>query len=177
MPVLDLDDVGRLLDAESNRLVEVTLPNSGRRLAVPAYKRRESRFLGELPANFRTVPNKVAVDLAGAALYPEFAIIRRLERAGWQAVWCKNWHGAAFWTDIDVVTDVPPEVLSTFAAVSRVAGAGAWDILAWRGSRLLFIESKQFGSDKLTANQLRWLETALGQGIALEAFAIFEYIA
>ena len=142
-----------------------------------AYKRRDARFIGQLPANFRTIPNKVAIDLAGAALYPEFAIIRRLKSAGWQAAWRKNWHGAAFWIDIGVIADVPPAVLSAFDAVSRVAGAGAWDILAWHGDRVLFIESKQFGRDKLTPNQLRWLETALGQGFALEAFAIYEYVA
>jgi hypothetical protein len=144
---------------------------------VRAYKRREQRFLGELPPNFRTVPNKVAVDIDGVAVYPEFAIIRRLERAGWAAVWRKNWHGAAFWKNIGEVADVPSSVLSTFDEVSIIARSGAWDILAWNGDQVLFIESKQYGSDKLTANQLRWLEAAIEQGVPLEAFAIFEYVA
>jgi hypothetical protein len=171
------DELGRLLGAESMRWIEVVLPASRRSVLVRAYKRREVRFVRELPANFRTVPNKVAVDLAGVAVYPEFAIIRRLEAAGWGAAWRKNWQGAAFWSDIGAVSVVPPSVLSKFDAVSRVAGAGAWDILAWRGSQVLFIESKQYGSDKLTANQLRWLETAFDQGIPGESFAVFEYVA
>ena len=116
----------------------------------------------------------MAVDLDGAAVYPEFAIVRRLEAAGWEAR-RKNWHGAAFWTDIGTLARVPDSVLAVFDSVAREAGAGAWDILAWKDGRVLFIESKQYGSDKLTANQLRWLETALDAGLPLESFAVYEY--
>jgi hypothetical protein len=167
--------IGRLLGAETRRQISVTLPASGRTVAVPAYQRRETRFAGVLPENFRTVPNKVAVDFNGAALYPEFAIVRRLEAAGWGAAWRKNWQGAAFWSDIAVTFDPPPKVLALFDRIAAVAGAGAWDILAWKGDQVLFIESKQYGSDKLTLNQRRWLEVALDQGIPLNAFAVFEY--
>ena len=169
------EEIGRLLGADTSRSVTVTLPESQRQVQVPAFQRLEQRFAGELPANFRTVPNKVAVDFDGAAVYPEFAIIRRLEAAGWNAAWRKNWHGAAFWSDISTIAVIPAETLAIFDAVASTAGAGAWDILAWKGRRVLFIESKQYGSDKLTPNQLRWLETALDQGIPLQAFAIYEY--
>ena len=74
----------------------------------------------------------MAVDLDGAAVYPEFAIVRRLEAAGWEAAWRKNWHGAAFWTDIGTLARVPDSVLAVFDSVAREAGAGAWDILAWK---------------------------------------------
>jgi hypothetical protein len=171
------DEVSRLLDADSSRSVTVLLPSSGRNVVVRTYQRREKRFVGDLPANFGTVPNKVAVELDGLAVYPEFAIVRRLESAGWRAVWRKNWHGAAFWKDIDVVADLPSNVLLTFEAIAGIAGAGAWDILAWKGDRILYIESKQYGSDNLTLNQRRWLETALDQGVPIEAFAIYEYVA
>jgi hypothetical protein len=167
--------IGRLLGAETHRQISVTLPMSGRIVAVPAYQRSETRFAGVLPENFRTVPNKVAVDFDGAALYPEFAIVRRLEAAGWGATWRKNWQGAAFWSDIAVTFDPPPKVLALFDRIAAVAGAGAWDILAWKGNDVLFVESKQYGSDKLTPNQRRWLEVALDQGIPLDAFAIHEY--
>jgi hypothetical protein len=168
-------DLARLLGAESNRPVTVTLPISQRQVTVTAFQRREQRFLDALPANFRTIPNKVAVDLDGSAVYPEFAMIRRLEAAGWGAAWRKNWHGTAFWSDIGVTCEVPDEVLALFERVSDVAGAGAWDILAWKEGQVLFIESKEYGSDKLTANQLRWLETALDQGLSIDSFAIHEY--
>ena len=168
-------EIARLLGAEAEREIAVTLPSSGRRVTVRGYRRRETRFAGTLPANFRTVPNKVAVDLDGVAVYPEFAIVRRLEAAGWEAAWRKNWQGAAFWADIGTLAHVPDPVLAVFDSVAKTAGAGAWDILAWKDGRVLFIESKQSGSDKLTLNQLRWLETALDAGIPIESFAVYEY--
>jgi hypothetical protein len=169
------DELGRLLGAETVRPIEVMLPFSRRRVTVRAYQRREQRHVGELPADFRTVPNKTAVDWQGAALYPEFAIVRRLESAGWGAAWRKNWHGEAFWRAISETMDVPPRVLAVFERVADVAGAGAWDILAWKDDQIVFIESKQYGSDKLTPNQLRWLEVALDQGASIDSFAVFEY--
>jgi hypothetical protein len=169
------DEIGRLLGAETIRSVDVVLPASGSHVTVRAYQRRERRHVGELPANFRTVPNKVAVEWEGSALYPEFAIVRRLEAAGWGAAWRKNWHGAALWQVIEDVADVTPRVLGTFTEIARDAGAGAWDILAWNGDRVVFIEAKQYGSDKLTPYQLRWLEVALDRGIPLESIAVFEY--
>jgi hypothetical protein len=169
------DELGRLLSAESVRVLAITLPKSGDAVGVRAYQRKERRYAGELPANFRSVPNKVAVDWNGTPVYPEFAIIRRLEALGWQATWRKNWHGAAFWHDIGVASEMPASVLRVFNSIAGVAGAGAWDILAWKGDRIMFIESKQYGSDKLTPNQLRWLETALNQGVPIDSFVVFEY--
>jgi hypothetical protein len=74
--------------------------------------------------------------------------------------------------------DVPASVLERFERISNVVGkGGAWDILAWHGERVLFIESKQRGSDKLTVSQLRWLEAALADGVPLTSFAVYEYVA
>jgi hypothetical protein len=167
----------KLLEAHNARTITAVLPEGNQTRAIRAYIRRETRFAGRLPPNFRTIPNKVAVDYFGEALYPEFAIVRRLGRAGWNAAWRKNWHGAAFWTDIGVVAEIPDWVQATFTAIAAIAGAGAWDVLAWKGDQLAFIESKQYGSDRLTPNQLRWLETSLSLGLPLDSFAVYEYIA
>jgi hypothetical protein len=166
-----------MLDAEDVRLVTVQLPASGEERQVRVLRRHERRFVGVLPGNFRVIPNKVAVEYLGEAVYPEFAIIRRLEAQGWEAAWRKNWHGAAFWTDIGAVANVPDIVQARFFAVADLAGAGAWDVMAWREHRILFVESKQAGSDRLTSNQRRWLEVALELGMSLDSFAVHEYIA
>ena len=172
------DEVGVLLAATSVRDLVLTLPMSGRVVNIRAYQRNEDRWTGELPANFRTIPNKVALAWAGAAVYPEFAIVGRLKAAGWDAVWRVNWHGRAFWSDIAQEAAVPGPVLEQFERISAVVGmGGAWDILAWNGARRLFIESKQRGSDKLTVNQLRWLEAAIEDGVPQTSFAVYEYTA
>jgi hypothetical protein len=169
-------EMARLLQANDTRPIVTILPISNEAREIRGFVRREQRFAGTLPSNFRTIPNKVAVDYFGKGLYPEFAIVRRLERAGWSAAWRVNWHGAAFWTDIGKTGTLPNWVQDQFSAIAGIAGAGAWDVLAWKGDQLAFIESKQYRSDRLTLNQRRWLEVALGMGIPIDSFAVFEYI-
>src|SRR5690606_29727269 len=81
----------RILHAEDRPPTEVVLPDCGRTVAVPAVLRRETRWSGDLPANFRAVPGKPAVAFGGRPLYPEFVILRLLEDAGWSGVWVNNW--------------------------------------------------------------------------------------
>ena len=165
-----------LLDGDGTHELVVILPKSRRSVLIRAVTRSEQRFIGDLPANFRTVPNKVAVDYRGKALYPEFAIIRRLQEQGWSALWRKNWQGAAFWTDIGVSGQPASRLVELFEQVQILVGrGGAWDILAWKGDETLFIESKQKGADRLTANQLGWLEAALQLGVDPDCFVVYEY--
>jgi hypothetical protein len=168
--------LGLALRATSVRTVPVALQSTGRLVQVPAYLRDETRWTEPMPPTHKTIPNKPAFEFDGAALYPEFVVLRLLERGGWGAAWRKNWGGTAFWADIGQVVDPPPRALSIFDQVSAHAGgAGAWDIFAWRDREVLFILSKACGHDRITAYQARWLDTALRMGIPLACFAIVEY--
>jgi hypothetical protein len=171
-----MDALGLTLGATSVRTIPVAMQSTNRLVQVTAYLRTERRWTGDLPPNFRTVPNKPAFDFEGVPLYPEFVVLRLLERGGWHGAWRKNWAGAAFWSDIAQPIEPPPRALSIFEQISRQAGfAGAWDIFAWRGRDVLFIESKQLGHDRITAYQARWLDIALQMGMPLTSFAIVEY--
>jgi hypothetical protein len=171
-----LNALGVALRASSERSIPVALHSIGRLVDVSAYLRVETRWTGPLPATHKTVPNKPALDFEGAPLYPEFIVLRLLERDGWGAAWRKNWGGTAFWRDIGEVVELPSRARSVFDQVSAHAEhAGAWDILAWRGPEVLFILSKPIGNDRITAYQARWLDTALRMGVPLGCFAIVEY--
>jgi hypothetical protein len=171
-----MNALGLALGATSVRTVPVALQSTGRLVQVPAYLRTETRWTDVLPPTHKTIPNKPALEFEGAALYPEFVVLRLLERDGWGAAWLKNWGGTAFWRDIGQVVEPSPRARSVFDQVSEQTGhAGAWDILAWRGREVLFVQSKPFGHDRITAYQARWLDTALRMGIPLACFAIVEY--
>jgi hypothetical protein len=171
-----MNALGIALGATSVRTIPVAMQSTGRLVQVPAYLRIETRWTGPLPATHRAIPNKPALDFEGAPLYPEFVVLRLLERAGWGAAWRKNWGGTAFWRDIGQVVEPPPRAAAIFDQVSERAGnAGAWDIFAWRRREVLFVESKPFGNDRITAYQARWLDTALTMGVPLACFAIVEY--
>ncbi len=167
----------RILHAEDRPPTEVVLPDCGRTVAVPAVLRRETRWSGDLPANFRAVPGKPAVAFGGRPLYPEFVILRLLEDAGWSSVWVNNWGGGAFWTDIATVARLPPVQAESFRRIEERRGSrrGCWDIFAWRGDEILFVESKGRGSDRIRPGQAAWLEAALGCGLAPPSFLIAEY--
>ena len=49
---------------------------------------------GTLP---RTYTSKPLVSVNGAAMFGELAIVRWLEKDGWDAVWMDTFHGAKFW--------------------------------------------------------------------------------
>jgi hypothetical protein len=68
----------------------------------------------------------------------------------------KNWHGRAFWTDINTPVYLPPPQARLFTAIEKSTGnsrGGCWDIFAWRGDETLFIESKQRSNDRIRPAQ------------------------
>jgi hypothetical protein len=172
----EMNALGRTLGATSIRTVPVAMLSTGRLVQVPTFLRIEKRWTGELPKEHKTIPNKAALDFEGVPTYPEFVLLRLLERDGWEGAWRKNWAGTAFWGDIGLVVEPSPRAQSIFEQIDERAGfAGAWDILAWRGSEVLFLTSKPTGNDRIGAYQARWLDTALGMGMPLHSFAIVEY--
>jgi hypothetical protein len=153
------------------------LPSTGREVSVPEYVRREALWRGELPSGFSSVPNKLACELDGIALYPELIVVRLLERAGWGAAWHKRWGTAAYWRDIGDEVEPPPFAVSIVDQVSRQAGHVApWDIIAWRGRQLRFIVSRAGGGQRMGAYLASWLDAALRMGIPLGCFAVVEQL-
>ncbi len=132
-----------------------------------------------MPASFRVVPNKPALVFRDRFLYPEFILLRLLEQAGWSGVWVKNWQGRAFWTDISTPVALPPAQAHLFETIEHSTGnyrGGCWDIFAWRGSEILFVESKQRSNDSIRPTQASWLEHALDNAVPLSSFLIAEYV-
>jgi len=175
-PIISLSVLGRVLGARSARTVPVTRQSTGRLVEVTTFLRDEQRWAGELPAGHRAIPNKVALDFEGTPLYPEFVVVRLLERGGWGAAWRKSWGGSALWSDIGRAIEPPAWVTGIVDQVSAHTGwAGAWEIVAWRSRRVLFLQSRPVGNDRVGAYHARWLDVALTMGLPLEAFAIVEY--
>jgi len=52
---------------------------------------------------------------------------------------------------------------------------GCWDVVAWKGEELLFVECKLVGKDSLKLSQLSFLEAGLQQGLSSEQFGIVEW--
>jgi hypothetical protein len=175
-------DLATVLDAQERPDVGVTLPVSGAAVNIRSLLRNEQRASTVVErARSCWAPNKPALLFDGQSTWAEYVLVRLLERAGWDARWIKNWTGGReFCLDVDRPRDLPPAPAAVFARLHRRAvqlrGAGSWDIFAWSGDDYRFLESKQHrSSDRLTPNQLAWLEAALDKGFAADQFAIVEY--
>jgi hypothetical protein len=176
-----MNHLADLLDAEPLSATIAVLP-AGRRVSVATYLRTE--VPGPSPVA-RTAgcwaPNKPAILVDGRPTWAEFGIVRALERHGWEGRWIKNWAGGReFCMDVGESRPMPPHVEEVFAGIHSVAaalkGSGSWDVLAWRGDDVRFLESKKHRSgDRLRPSQLTWLEAALSLGHDATEFAVVEY--
>ena len=172
------DQLRGVLEAAALPATTVVLPHSSRSVAVTTVLRREARWVGDVPESFRAVPNKPPLIYQGRPMWAEFILLRLLERAGWSGVWVKNWGGRAFWRDVAAPVSLPPAVGELFGLIERHTGnarGGCWDIFAWHGDDVVFVESKQRAKDALRRSQELWLECAIEQGIPLSSFFVAEW--
>ena len=118
----------------------------------------------------------------GRALFGELAILRCLERDGWEGVWVDTYHGAElFWSEMphdSQSVDLPlrPDVRGLYAGIIAEHGkrGGFFDVLAWRGDEFLFVEYKGKG-DRPNSNELSWIAAALRYGVHPEQLLFVEY--
>ena len=138
--------------------------------------RRVQAWTGPKPAWWNLVPNKPLLDFNGQPMWAEFIVLRELEADGWQGVWIDGWRRAYF-RNPDQVAEVPASVGGLIDRIAQRTGrhGGCWDICAWRGDELRFIELKQRDRDELRSPQLAWREAAIAEGVAASAFTIVEW--
>lgn len=126
----------------------------------------------------------------GRPQFAEVAILRLFEVAGWEGRWVetyqrgvmdpaflREWNGGAFKTQMQVPIEKAWVIdrLRAIAAANGNSYSGCWDVVAWKGNRLVFAESKKAKHDRMRGTQLRWLEAAMKCGCAVEDFQIVEW--
>ena len=91
--------------------------------------------------------------------FAEIAILRAFQVDGWEGRWIDNFplpptfrthYWDAEWNKLphDVADEPLPDPVrhiyeSICETAGNVRGTGAWDIIAWRGSEVVFVEAKQ----------------------------------
>lgn len=89
----------------------------------------------------------------------------------------------AEWADLPYSqqTECPIEnetIMNTLRGIAELNGGnfnGCWDVLAWKGDRIIFTESKRLKRDKIRDTQTRWLDAALRYGLKPENFLVVEW--
>lgn len=124
-------------------------------------------------------------------MFAELAVQVLLVAAGWEARWIgtygvglvpkylTEWQDAALSRQVSVpITDFAVQAqLAAIAATTTAAGyAGCWDVVAWCGTELLFVEVKRAaGRDHLQLTQVAWLDAAIRQGLTAQQFLLVEW--
>ena len=126
-----------------------------------------------------TYGNKTILNFEGEPVFAELAILRILQRHGWNGVWVDTFthayrvafrtqqHGVQLPTDEQVLLD----------QIYRQAGStkGCWDVFCWQNECNLFAESKRQGRDRLRETQRRWLSAALACELPPSTFLVVEW--
>ena len=153
----------------------ITLP-SGKCVLVPKCSYRFSPWRGKPIAD--TFGGKAVLSFRGRPVFAELAILRVLQNTGWDGVWVDTFrrkfrrflppHKCQLPSDAQ-------KVYEQICAANDGKMSGCFDVFAWRGKKLLFVESKRKGRDSIRPSQIRWLEAALKSGIPLKAFLVCEW--
>jgi len=136
-----------------------------------------------------TFGHKSLVNYDGTAMFAELAIQRMAAANGWSARWVcvygakataprflTDWLDAPLRDQKVVVIDKPrQDLLNKIRKQNHGSYSGCWDVLAWKGERTVFIESKRNKKDHIRATQLEWRWAGLRAGVTADSFVVAQW--
>jgi hypothetical protein len=177
--------------------VPITMP-AGRVIEdLPAVFMRFPRWGG--PAFVDDFGRKAAglIELDGEHVFAELAVLRLLERAGWSGRWVNTqggrgevWKYLTDWKDLPrqeqrnrpIEEAEPRQLLAAIAGLNKPARyRGCWDLFAWRGAEVAFIECKRTtpkSTGAVSKEKEDWVRSALYLGdrrISVESFCLVQW--
>ena len=122
---------------------------------------------------------KTVIDCDGEPLFAELAVLRTLQKEGWQGAWVDSYR-KKFRVGLPGVVEPidlleKPKKLFDDIAVKVGGFKGCWDVFAWKEEDYLFLELKRESRDFIGDSQIKWLEASLDLGVPNDSFAILEW--
>lgn len=172
--------------ARSTDAIVVRVPGGGK------FEIRRCRFVfprsaGPATTGISTYDSKVAIAGPVGPLFAEIKIVQIAGEQGYHAVWLDTFHQDRRWSAMPGASrpvSLPADQQDLLDRIARrrselngerVGYRGAWDVFAWKGSEVAFVESK--GTDALRPAQKTWLGAAVDIGVPLTSFTLFQWAA
>jgi VRR-NUC domain len=157
----------------------VTSPKSPK-ITIATWTIRFAKWLGKPLDELQKGSYKIKplVEINGEPNFGELAILRLLQKDGWDGVWVDTYHDK-FWKGLPDRTkpcSLPEKSQEIYDKIVTKHGryGGFFDVFAWREQELLFAEYKGEG-DKLKPNQISWIEAAVSSGISPDSLLLIEF--
>lgn len=127
--------------------------------------------------------SKPILNYKNEACFAELVILRMLFEYGWEGVWVETYGGTHYlrsmpqaWSLKSEQVSIPQDKENLLKKIWKTAKTRAcFDVLAWKGDKVVFFEAKRYGKDKLTSAQEKFIEGALAFGVPVESLAIVEW--
>jgi len=135
----------------------------------------EPRYLSDKSLS-RTYTSKPLVKVDDEVLFGELAILKYLQKDGWDGVWIDTFHGRGkkkvFWSGMHPngrgkLTKGAEKIYNKIIKANNRKSSGFFDVFAWKNGKYIFIEYKGEG-DAPNKNETRWINAALKSGIKPE---------
>jgi hypothetical protein len=151
---------------------------TGAAIGVPVYRTRFNAATERIRFENGLYDIKPQLEFDGEVLLAELVIVRCLERNGWNALWIDNFKNKR-WRELPVhgtPMSLPENLEAMLQSITKLNGrrAGAFDVLAWKGASVAFLESKGPG-DSISEKQRAWFASAVAAGVPTDSFSIVEW--
>jgi hypothetical protein len=126
-----------------------------------------------------TYGNKPVIDCDGVPLFAELAMMPVLRSKGFEdAVWVDSYRRCFRYGMPPNKCTPPPFVRELHTKIRNQNGgkwAGCFDLMAWTGDVVSFVELKRRGRDRMRDEGWLWMDNALKVGVSFEQFSVCEW--
>lgn len=134
---------------------------------------------------------KAIIDFNNNPMFAEIAIVNMLIKSGWEARWIETYGRPknnpkilSSWdfnkkykdqTEDPIKDKITLRHLSKISKLNNNSYSGCWDVIGWKGKKILFLESKKRNEDNIRETQKKWLICGLKSGLSINNFIIVEW--
>jgi hypothetical protein len=156
---------------------EIFSLSSGDQVSIQKYFLHFNAWKGAPIPN--TYNGKAVIDWNGEPLFAELAVLRLFQSHGWNGVWVDSYRRKyrIGLPDVAEPVELPEKQKQLIDSIRAKTGkhGGCWDVFAWKGEAVLFIELKRQKKDAIQNSQRMWLEECLKSTLKTKDFALLEW--